>query len=71
MFTYALHLLELLKCTIAANKTNLKIDSNEAVLSEVRQNQATACQAMVASHAKNFDLPYDEDGDVVKLLLHE
>jgi hypothetical protein len=69
MFTYALQLLELLKCMITANKTNLKIDSNEVVLSEVRQNQATACQAMVARHAKNYDLHSFKEGDLVKLPL--
>jgi hypothetical protein len=47
------------------------LDSNKAVLSEVRQNQASACQAMVARHAKNHNLPTSEDGDVVGLLLPE
>jgi hypothetical protein len=71
MFSYAVQLLELLKYTIAADKTNLKIDSNEVVLPEVRQKQATAGMAMVAKHAKNYDLPSYKKRDVVKLLLPE
>jgi hypothetical protein len=70
-FTDVLLQFELSKSLFPSNVTNPITDSDELILSKVRQNQATARQAMVARHAKNHNLPSYKEGDVVKQQLLE